>query len=185
MSEDIELVFTREGMKIRKSVELLGEIRWVEELIPYEKIRRMNGMELLIDSIEPEIERGVLVSLKFHVKRYTPFPTGRRIEIKLKGKSWRKYGLIPLPKRYREYFPGYKIPFILETDIGEIKTKVTSAPRGTPHGDPEAGNVIQGGLRPWYDRHRELREGDILIIEIIEPMRRYKLSYISRNDIFR
>lgn len=174
-NNETELLFTREGMKVRKKVELLGKNKWVEELIPYEEIRRIDRMELLIDGIEPEIERGVLKCLRFQVKKYS-VPTGdKRIEIPLNGISWKKHGLIPLPKQYRGYFPGYKVQFILETDIGEITTRVTSAPRGTPKGDPEAGYYIQGGLRPWYERHRELREGDKLIIEVIEPKERYRL----------
>ena len=142
-----------------------------------QEIRRMDRMELLIDGIEPEIERDVLMGLRFHVKKYSAPTEYRRIEIHLKGKTWRQHGLIPLPKQYRGYFPGYKVQFIFETDIGEITTRVTSAPRGTPNGDPEAGNYIQGGLKPWYDRHRELNEGNKLIIEVIESKRRYRLSY--------
>jgi hypothetical protein len=100
-----------------------------------------------------------------------------RIEIILNNlHTPRKFGLIPLPREYRSFFPGYKIPFILETDIGEIKTKVTSGPKGTKIGDPEAGKYITGGLKPWYESHRELREGNKLIIEVIEPKKRYRLS---------
>jgi len=101
-----------------------------------------------------------------------------RIEIILNNlHTPRKWSLIPCPGKYRSFFPGYKVPFILETDIGEITTKVTSDRKGTKIGDPEAGNYIQGGLRPWYDKHRELKEGDRLIIEVIEPKKkRYRLS---------
>ncbi|HUU18166.1 MAG TPA: hypothetical protein VMW72_13535 [Sedimentisphaerales bacterium] len=94
----------------------------------------------------------------------------------------KKYALIPIPQKYRSFFPGYKIPFILETNIGEIKTQVTSGPRGTEIGDPEAGKYIQGGLKPWYDTHGELKQGNTLIIEVIEPKKRYKLS-ISTNEV--
>ncbi len=100
-----------------------------------------------------------------------------RIEVILnKLHTPKKWGLIPLPKEYRSFFPGYKVPFILDTDIGEIKTKVTSGSKGTKIGDPEAGNYIQGGLKPWYDRHKELKEGNKLIVEVIEPKKRYRLS---------
>ena len=100
-----------------------------------------------------------------------------RIEIVLNNLySPRKWGLISLPREYRSFFPGYKISFILDTDIGEILTKVTSAPKGTNIGDLEAGNYISGGLKPWYDRHIELKEGNKLVIEVIEPKKRYRLS---------
>ena len=64
-NNETELLFTREGMKVRKKVELLGKNKWIEELIPYEEIRRMGRMDLLIEGIEPEIERGVLKCLRF------------------------------------------------------------------------------------------------------------------------
>ena len=91
--------------------------------------------------------------------------------------SPRKYGLINLTKQIRGFFPGYKEKFILETDIGEIVTKVTSASRpGVQIGDPVEGAYIQGGLKPWYEKHQELKDGDKLIITVIEPKKRYKLN---------
>jgi len=102
---------------------------------------------------------------------------GKKVEIVLNTiYTPKKYSLIPLPKKIRSFFPGYKIPFILETDIGQIETKVTSAPKGTEIGNPQAGNYIQGGLKPWYDRHNSLSEGAILNIHAIEPGKRYKLA---------
>lgn len=101
----------------------------------------------------------------------------RKVGIILKSiHTPKRYALIPIPKEHRSFFPGYKIPFILKTDIGEITTRVTSAPKGTQEGDPKAGNYIQGGLKPWYKKHKELKEGDKLIIETIESKREYKLS---------
>jgi len=106
----------------------------------------------------------------------------KRIEITLRNiYTPTRYALIPLPKEYRDFFPGYKTPFILVTDIGEIRTKVTSARKGTEYGDPEAGNYIYGGLRPWYDKHNDLKEGDELIIEMVEPKKRYRLKVKSEG----
>jgi len=100
-----------------------------------------------------------------------------RIEIVLKKVHTPiTYGLIPLRRECRSFFPGYKVKFVLETDIGEIETQVTSNKGETRIGDPEKGSYIQGGLKPWYNRHGELREGNKLIIEAIEPKKRYRLS---------
>jgi len=100
----------------------------------------------------------------------------KRIEITLANiHTPRKFGIIRLSKEHRSFFPGYKIPFILITDIGEIPTKVTSAPKGTEYGNTKAGNYIQGGLKPWYGMHSDLKEGDKLIIEVVEPKKRYRL----------
>lgn len=107
----------------------------------------------------------------------------RSIEITLRNiYTPKKYAVIPLPKEHRSFFPGYKNPFVLITDIGEIRTKVTSAPKGTEYGDPEAGSYIYGGLKPWYGKHSNLKEGDKLIIEVVEPKKKYQLKVHSSQN---
>jgi hypothetical protein len=90
--------------------------------------------------------------------------------------SPRKWALIPVPRKKRRFFPGYKVYFHLETDIGAIRTRVTSAPKGTPVGDPNGGAYIQGSLPPWYNSHPELKPGDRFRFEALEPGKRYRLS---------
>ena len=92
----------------------------------------------------------------------------------------RKWALITVPRDKRRFFPGYKVYFDLETDTGAIRTRVTSAPKGTPVGDPTGGSYVQGDLRPWFDSHAELKPGDRLRFEALEPGKRYKLSVIQR-----
>lgn len=93
--------------------------------------------------------------------------------------SPQSFGVIPIPKSLRKFFPGYKIYFDLVTDIGPIKTRVTSAPRGTPIGDSLGGAYIQGGLKPWYEKHTELKPGDSLRFESIDAGKKYKLSILT------
>lgn len=88
----------------------------------------------------------------------------------------RAYALIPVPKNKRRFFPGYKVNFMLETDVATVETRVTSAPNGTPIGDRDAGTYIQGNLRHWYEKHPELQSGDKLRFEVIEPGKRYRLA---------
>ena len=88
----------------------------------------------------------------------------------------RRYALIQLPKDKRRFFPGFKVYFNLETDIGTVETRVTSAPKGTPIGDPVGGAYIQGNLRHWFEQHSDLEPGDKLHFEVIEPEKRYRLS---------
>jgi len=99
-----------------------------------------------------------------------------KIEIGLNSPSYIKYCVIPFPKETRHLFPGFKEKFELETDVGMVLTKVTSAPAGTKYGDPLAGNYIQGGLKRWFDSHPELKNGTTLIISVIEPKKRYSLK---------
>ncbi len=99
------------------------------------------------------------------------------IEILLRKNSPIRYHLIPIHKKNRHLFPGYKIEFILETDIGEIPAKVTSAPKGTKEGDPDAGRYIKNsGLTEWYKQHKDLKLGDKISIKVIEDKQRYRLS---------
>lgn len=85
-------------------------------------------------------------------------------------------GLILFPSHDRSQFPGYKNRFILEADGKDLTAWVTSAASGTRSGDLAAGKYIMGGLQEWYRLRPELREGDTIIIEVLEPMRRYRLS---------
>ena len=109
--------------------------------------------------------------------RRSGFTHSKEVDIALEAIHTPKtYGLIPVAKNNRHFFPGYKVPFIIETDIGEIETRVSSAPKGTPLGDPDAGSYIAGKLKPWYRQHSDLRNGSVLTIEQIHGGTRYKLS---------
>lgn len=90
----------------------------------------------------------------------------------------RKWALIPIPKDKRTFFPGYKVNFQISTDTGTLTAHVTSASKGTPIGDPKAGGYIQGGLRSWYDKHPELKDGARLKIKALQPGKHYELSIV-------
>jgi hypothetical protein len=104
------------------------------------------------------------------------------IELKLNASS-RKYVYIPLPKDKRLFFPGYKVNFELKTDVGTFMAHVTSEPYGASVavGDPYAGTHIRGKFGPWYARHPELKAGDRLRIEVLEPEERYELSIVGKR----
>lgn len=89
------------------------------------------------------------------------------------------WALIPIPMDQRGFFPGYKVKFELVTNVGAIMTHVTSAPKGTPYGDPMGGKYIQTGLRKWFDNHATLREGSKLRFDILERGKRYRLSEVE------
>lgn len=92
--------------------------------------------------------------------------------------SWKRYGLIPIPMEHREFFPGYRVPFILVTDIGEIETYVTSAFEGTRTGHRREGKYIAKGIKAWYRRHPRLKAGDEIGLEELEQKRRYNANII-------
>jgi len=101
--------------------------------------------------------------------------TGNVLEVIVRNPSCIKFHLFYISKPSRHFFPGFKVPFKLVTDIGEIETYVISAPGRPPYGDPDAGTYIQAKLAEWYRRHPEIKVGDRVIFEVIEPMKRYLL----------
>lgn len=102
------------------------------------------------------------------------------LEVIVRNPSFIKFHLFGVPKPRRHFFPGFKIPFELETDIGTIKTWVTSAKAGTEVGDPDAGVYIQANLAGWYRRHSAIQVGDKVVFKVIEPMKRYRLEILKR-----
>ena len=92
------------------------------------------------------------------------------IELKLAPSS-REYLYIPLPKDKRHFFPDYKVSFELITDVG-VSTAHVPYP-------PNAGGHIRGRFGPWFAKHPELKAGDRLRIEALEPGKRYELSIVG------
>jgi hypothetical protein len=84
-TREIELLFTREGMKVRQKVEGFFQEgpRWIDlEFHSYEEIQRINGIKLTVDRIDPMIEGDNLKCLRFHVTDYsrTPSPDSQQLD---------------------------------------------------------------------------------------------------------
>lgn len=113
---------------------------------------------------------------------------GAVVRIEITQPTFREYPRIPFLARDRSAFPGYKVPFILETDDDQFVVHVTSETEDSVEGDPVAGKYIcnplrdglaRGTLAGWYRRHPELQVGDTLIFEVLEPhgqWQRYRLD---------
>lgn len=71
----------------------------------------------------------------------------------------RQYGYILFSKIQRPFFPAYKVPFTLETDIGEIRTNVTGANQVEQMEPATAGTRLQSNLKRWWAAHDELNDG--------------------------
>jgi hypothetical protein len=97
----------------------------------------------------------------------------KKIEVALSNSAI-KYNFVYVQKRFRRLFPGYKVPFILETNVGKIETYITGGYATDKVGDPDVGHYFTKGLSKWY-KHNDIKEGDTVIIEVIEPNKRYKL----------
>ncbi len=98
------------------------------------------------------------------------------LEVTVQNPSNIKFHHFYIPKGRRNFFPGYKISFELETDTGIINTWVSSAPAGSQVGDPNAGVYIQANLAKWYKAHPTIKVGDKVRISVIESMKKYRLE---------
>jgi len=105
---------------------------------------------------------------------------GDTIEVPITTQAPRKYSLFYVNRKHRPFFPGYKQIFILETDIGDIETKVSASDAGThpQKGDLNAGRYVHGGLKEWYDRHPELTIGRRVRFVCVEPYKKYRLLIV-------
>ena len=91
--------------------------------------------------------------------------------------SLKEFGVISFPPEDRKFFPGYKVPFTLETDIGEIETWIASGTKFSQVGDPNEGKYFSKGLKPWVRHHSTaLRDGTTIIIERVSTGR-YRLTF--------
>ncbi|MBE0416005.1 MAG: bifunctional phosphopantothenoylcysteine decarboxylase/phosphopantothenate--cysteine ligase CoaBC, partial [Dehalococcoidia bacterium] len=74
---------------------------------------------------------------------------------------------INIPDDKTSFFPNYRVPFIIETDIGELETHIV--PKHTKYSKDHF------HLAKWFKSHPELKPKDKLVIEIIEPKKKYSL----------
>lgn len=77
-----------------------------------------------------------------------------------------KYRYIHFSAARKDLFPNSNTTLELETDIGVIEVGFYPPPWGPG---------VQKGLTKWFKAHPELKAGDKLVIEVIEPMKKYRL----------
>jgi hypothetical protein len=173
----MQIIFTKEGVITRQKISTPFGDSVHEEKYDYGKLPK-NGIKLVVTGIYPKIEQGVLKEIildvsHFEVSRIEQVQD-KKIEITL-SESAVKYSLMDVPKKFRGLFPGYKVPFILETNAGEIETYITGGRATDKVGDPNAGSYFSKGLSKWYKYNSDVKPGDVVVIEVIEPYKRYKL----------
>jgi hypothetical protein len=78
------------------------------------------------------------------------------------------YNRIYIPEKYRFFFPPVNIDFILLTNVGNIKTHLTS------------NGYFTKGLRQWFSVNGPVMPDDIIKVELIdESIYSYQLKYIK------
>ena len=87
--------------------------------------------------------------------------------------SHRKQGYIPIYKAKWDLFPPTTTELELEAEpMGVIHTQFYVEVKGSHRG-------FSTNLRPWFIAHPELKAGDKLLIEIIEPKKKYRLELLK------
>jgi hypothetical protein len=143
-----------------------------DSLLPYEKAQNQH----FISPLELE-EPGSAEAA--HFESDSIIENGSAVQITLPhgreqgDPSWRKYNLIPVSKRIRSFFPGYRVSFVLETDVGTLVTYVVGE-KGIEPGDPTGGSYFSAQLYRWYEAHSHLKPGDKLLVRKIAD-RKYRL----------
>ena len=87
-----------------------------------------------------------------------------RVETVLQASYIDDYAIY-IPAACRYLFPGVETTIELQTDRGVIRTRFHPS-----------NNCLQRNLGKWFNTHRELKAGDKVIFEVIEPMKRYRLK---------
>lgn len=95
-------------------------------------------------------------------------PSTSAFEITLQP-AYIKYHYIHIPAARKDLFPGSDTTLELKTDIGDIEAGFYIGPYGLG---------FQKGLAKWFRAHPELKVADKLVIEVIEPMKRYRLKIV-------
>jgi hypothetical protein len=176
-----ELVFTREGVTVRTPVNVpIKGKSFHEERLGYGELPS-GGFSVTVKSVEMQEQNGQLVAL---ILRVSSFETTKRrsemsVTIHVSATAWTKYHYMNI-SQCRAFFPGYKVPFVLETDQGEILAHVSSAKKGTSYGALMGGSLISG-LKKWYEAHPEIKVGSRFIIEAIDPQKRYRISILAQS----
>jgi len=188
----IRMRFRKEGVIIELPLfdPIKNEEVWSKTEYSYDEISARN-LSLHITSVRPQFRNGILTEIQLEGTYIIPHFSKTQLNISNQKQQttilirlpnkFKEYPLIPIPKKHRLLFPGYKVPFILETDIGEIQTHITSAREGVAIGDPEAGTYIRAGIQHWANAHPELSGGDYVRITVIEPGKRYRLECMPKT----
>ena len=95
------------------------------------------------------------------------------IEIELRP-TYKDYGLIQIPKRYRGFFPPPQKRFRLISDEGDLTVKVDNQSRITGVGKKTPPN-----LKSWFGKHSDLKQKDKLIIKVVEWNVKYRLGIVE------
>lgn len=189
-------------LRLRKAIGLVDIHKFLADLISKPPI-----LTIIIEKATPELREALRilrypqeikiiefqtftregVGLAVHAHLFEPLyrpiistelaPPEREIPVEsMKFKVWRsymEYEYIGIWKKHREFFPQYGATIELITDDGDIfRAKVGKSP---------AGSTELWDLRDWYSKNPDLKEGDLILITPVEPMKKYRIQTRRRQ----
>jgi len=93
--------------------------------------------------------------------------------------AYLKQRYLRVPVGQRKRFPGFKVPFRVETCKGVFQAYVTDThPSRWEPGSANTEALIRG-LGAWFRAHPQIKAGDTLVIECVEPMKLYRLRRLD------
>jgi hypothetical protein len=186
MNEEKYVVyFEKSGFRVSRHVDYWIDSSTSEKFYEYSRLPKDGFPCNRISSITPVIaDDGSFGSLKVEFAGTDiPSSTIRRenspndsMKIRI-VRACIDYSYIPLREREktRPAFPGYKVPFTLKTNIGDLQCQVTGDFYGSEVGSARAGRYFAGGLKPWFE-HNKVKPGDRVVISSIDPMKVYSID---------
>ena len=82
------------------------------------------------------------------------------------------YNRIYVPEKFRFFFPPADTDFFLATNVGQIKTKITSS------------GYFTKGIRSWVEVNGPLEPNDQIHVHILDANRRvYEMKIDNKNNI--
>ncbi|MBM3142524.1 MAG: hypothetical protein FJ005_05700 [Chloroflexi bacterium] len=124
------------------------------------------GLAVHAHLFEPLIEPSHIKAKPPPPSPIVPLPLSDWAEVTLHPSHLEKHWF-SFKQKYSAFFPNFKEPFEIATDAGVFETYIWRDKSGICW--------MYKNLAGWFEKHSELKVGDKLVIEVIEPMKKYRL----------
>lgn len=89
--------------------------------------------------------------------------TGPMVRMQVTAPKSGEYKQIVIPKEHRQFFPGYQVNLVLETDCGTFNTHIIGGSKRIRQGNTRKGNQLSTAeMGPWLSKHTEFGQGSWL-----------------------
>ena len=93
-----------------------------------------------------------------------------QFQVSMEGHSMNMYNRLYIPEKYRFFFPSSGTNCMLVTNIGNIRTHLTT------------GGFFMQGMRPWFSVNGPLSDKDKLVISVIPDQQNWFYMNVVKID---